>query len=234
MDQTEEHFSAEAWRDCFTRMEAVLRRPLSPEQQAELQQFSALLLQANRRFNLMGPSAEKDLLTRHLLDAVPLLPFFTPEARVADLGSGGGVPGLVLAILCHPPQTIHLIESIQKKARFLEQVVEQLRLGDRVRVFALRAERLGTAEKNTYDLVISRAVGTLAYGAELAWGLLRPGGAYLALKGHNHPLEVAEWQRSPLYRLYHPPQIHPTLEERGGVIVRLHKSGARSHALPGR
>lgn len=223
MDQTESAFPHVAWQSCFAQMEAVLGRALSARQREDLQQFGTLLLQANRQFNLMGPSAERDLLTRHLLDAVPLLPFFTAEARVADLGSGGGVPGLVLAILCQPPQRIHLIESIQKKARFLEQVVQQLALEDRVQVFALRAEQLGTTEKNAYDLVVSRALGSLVYGAELAWGLLRPGGAYLALKGKNHALDVAEWQRNPVHRLYQPPHIHPTPGEGGGVILRLDK-----------
>ncbi len=204
-------------------MEAFLGRSLSERQRADLQQFSLLLWEANQQFNLMGPSAATDWLSRHLLDAVPLLPFFTARAQVADLGSGGGVPGLVLAILSHPPQTIHLIESTIKKARFLEAVVAQLALQDRVRVFPLRAEQLGSEGKNAYDLVVSRALGSLAYGAALAAPLLRPGGAYLALKGRQHPQELAEWRQSPLRRLFQEPQIHPAMGEGGGVIIRLLK-----------
>ncbi|MEO5363896.1 MAG: 16S rRNA (guanine(527)-N(7))-methyltransferase RsmG [Magnetococcus sp. DMHC-8] len=226
MDQNTTPFSPEAWQTCFARMETLLGWTLSERQRHDLQRFAFLLLQANRQFNLMGPSAETDLLTRHLLDAVPLLPFVPPQARVADLGSGGGVPGLVLAILFCPPQTIHLIESIQKKSRFLGQVVGELALQDRVQVVARRAEQLGAAEKNSYDLVVSRALGSLAHGAALAAGLLRPGGAYLALKGRNHLLEVAEWRRSPIRHLFQEPQIHPATGEGGGVVVRLPKRAA--------
>ncbi|MBF0462220.1 MAG: 16S rRNA (guanine(527)-N(7))-methyltransferase RsmG [Magnetococcales bacterium] len=216
-------FSPEAWSDCFARMEQILGWSLSVRQRADLQQFSRLLLQANRQFNLMGPSITTDLLDRHFLDAVPLLAHFSASACVADLGSGGGVPGLVLAILCRPPQTIHLVESIQKKARFLETVVEQLALGDRVRVLAMRAEQLGAQEKKAYDLVISRALGSLAYGAELAHPLLRPTGAYLALKGRNHAEDVAGLRLSPVGRLFQTPQIQPVAVAGGGVIVRLNK-----------
>ncbi|MBF0162216.1 MAG: 16S rRNA (guanine(527)-N(7))-methyltransferase RsmG [Magnetococcales bacterium] len=225
MDQTEWGFSQQAWAACFGQMESCLGQALSAVQRDHLQQFSQLLLQTNRQFNLMGPSVATDLLTRHFLDAIPLFAFFSGQAQVADLGSGGGVPGLVLAILCQPPQSLHLIESIHKKARFLERVIDVLGLGDRARVFAQRAEQLGAAQKNAYDLVISRAVGSLAYGAELAYPLLRPGGAYLALKGRNHKEDTAQLARSPVGRLFQPPQIHPAWGEDGGVIVRMNKAG---------
>lgn len=229
MDVTKMHFTPEAWQDCFARMESFLGWPLSAQQCAALQQFSLLLLQANRQFNLMGPSAETDLLTRHFLDAVPLLPFFKPSDRVADLGSGGGVPGLVLAILAPPSLSLHLIESTQKKARFLESVVEQLALGDRVRVFALRAEQLGAENKNSYDLVVSRAIGTLLYGATVACPLLRPGGAYLALKGENYPKDLEQLRQSPVQNLFQRPQIYPAMGEGGAVVVQLKKRDDLPH-----
>lgn len=229
MDSETMHFSPEAWQSCFARMERFLGRSLSAQQCAALQRFSLLLLQANRQFNLMGPSAEKDLLTRHFLDAVPLLPFFKPGDRVADLGSGGGVPGLVLAILAPPPFSLHLIEGTQKKARFLESVVEQLALGDRVRVFALRSEQLGAEEKNSYDLVVSRAIGTLLYGATLASPLLHPGGAYLALKGENHAKDLEQLRQSPIQHLFQPPKVFPAMGEGGGVVVQMKKRVDLSH-----
>ncbi|MEO5340601.1 MAG: 16S rRNA (guanine(527)-N(7))-methyltransferase RsmG [Magnetococcus sp. MYC-9] len=217
------HFSPEAWQDCFARIESFLGRALAERQREDLQQFSRLLLQANAQFNLMGPSVATDLLTRHFLNAVPLLPFMADDARVADLGAGGGVPGVVLAILSHPPQTIHLIESIHKKSRFLEGVIEELALQERASVLAGRAEQLGAEKKNAYDLVISRAVGSLTYGAALAHPLLRAGGAYLALKGRNHAEDVAQLANTPTGRLFQPPRIHPALGEEGGVVVCLVK-----------
>ncbi|MBF0184278.1 MAG: 16S rRNA (guanine(527)-N(7))-methyltransferase RsmG [Magnetococcales bacterium] len=223
MDSLATPFTATAWQACFARMEQISGRPLTSRQCSDLQQYSQMLLEANRHFNLIGPSAVENLLSRHLLDALPLLPFLPPKARVADLGSGGGLPGIVLAILSQPPQRIHLIESIGKKARFLQEVVTQLALSDRVRVSAQRAEALGAAEKKTYDRVVSRALGSLRYGGELAAPLLRPGGAYLVLKGRNHADEFAEWRRAPVSRLFQEPVVHALHDEGDSVIVQLIK-----------
>ena len=179
------------------------------------------MLQANRRFNLMGPSAEKALLSRHLLDAIPLLTFFDTDSRVADVGSGGGVPGIVLAILSQPPCTIHLMEGVSKKAFFLHHVVRTLGLQERVRVFASRVEQLGVEEQHAYDFVVSRALGSLSYGAQLAHTLLRPGGTYLTLKGRNHLTDLDGLRQSPIHRVFHTPRIHPIRGEGDGVVVQL-------------
>ncbi|MBF0401921.1 MAG: 16S rRNA (guanine(527)-N(7))-methyltransferase RsmG [Magnetococcales bacterium] len=216
-------FTPAAWQSCFARMEQFLGWSLSARQRAGLQHYSLLLLQANQQFNLMGPSAAGNLLTRHFLDAVPLFPFMGPAARVADLGAGGGVPGVVLAILAQPPQTLHLIESRQKKARFLEQVVAELALGDRVQVFAVRAEQLGAEQKSSYDLVVSRALGSLLYGATLARPLLSPTGSYLALKGDGHGQDLEQFQQSSLQAFFQRPQVYPAMGEGGGVVVRLQR-----------
>ncbi|WP_193771041.1 16S rRNA (guanine(527)-N(7))-methyltransferase RsmG [Candidatus Magnetaquicoccus inordinatus] len=223
MDHLAIPYTESAWLACFTSMEEILGHALSDQQKLDLQRYSALLLATNQRFNLIGPSAVDNLLTRHLLDALPLLQFFPKKARVADIGSGGGLPGIVLAILCQPTQWIHLIESIQKKASFLQQVISELALRNRAAVSAQRAEQLGLAEKRSYDLVVSRALGSLHYGAELAAPLLRSGGAYLALKGRNHAEEFSAWRQAAISRLFHDPVVHPLDQQGDGVIVRLVK-----------
>ena len=221
MDQWLAGYTLEAWQVCFRRMEALLGRPLSDQQCVDLQRYSTLLMQANQQFNLMGPSAERDFLSRHLLDSVPLMPYFAEQARVADIGSGGGLPGIVLAILSAPSQTIHLIESVSKKARFLQGVVEELVLQERARVFAVRVEHWDKAEQNSYDYVVSRALGSLVYGAQLACLLLRPGGVYLALKGRTYAADIEVLRKDSTQRFFQEPQIFPALEEGGGVIVQL-------------
>ena len=221
MDQGLAGYTLEAWQLCFRRMAALLGRPLSDRQCVDLHRYSILLMQANQRFNLMGPSAERDFLSRHLLDSVPLMPFFAEQARVADIGSGGGLPGIVLAILFSPSQTIHLIESVSKKARFLQGVVAELALQERTRVFALRAEHWDKAEQNAYDYVVSRALGSLVYGARLSRLLLRPGGAYLALKGRTYAADIEVLRKDPVQRFFREPQVFSALEEGGGVIVQL-------------
>ena len=214
-------FSDVAWRGCFRQMETILGRSLSSQHCLDLQRFSQLLLQANRRINLMGPSAEKDLLSRHMLDSVPLLPLIAQEKRIADIGSGGGFPGIVVAILLQPPCTIHLIESVSKKASFLQYVVVELGLQERVQVSAQRVEQLGEADGHNYDVVVSRALGSLTYGAKLAQRLLRPGGYYLALKGQKHKVELEDFGHDPVECLFQKPEVYPTVAKGGGVIIRL-------------
>lgn len=106
-----------------------------------------------------------------------------PAAGIVDLGSGGGFPGLPLIAAC-PEAGGRLIESVAKKARFLETVVAATGLAERVDVLALRAESLAVdrARSGRQDVVTARAVAPLAELVELAFPLLRPGGTLIAWK----------------------------------------------------
>ena len=152
-----------------------------------LGRYLDLLLDANRTMNLTRivdrPSAE----VQHVGDALTLLPFL-PAAphRLADVGSGGGVPGIPLAI-ARPDAQVLLIESTKKKAAFLRAAAEQLGLQN-VRVTERRAEdvgRVGSPERDAFDVVIARAVGTLDWLAEWCLPLARKGGKVLAMKGQK-------------------------------------------------
>ena len=194
--------------------------PLSPQQKEDLSHYGRLLLTGNKKENLIGPLAEKELLSRHFLDAVPLLNFFGANDTIADVGTGAGLPGLILAILSQPPRQIHLIEASTKKARFLRSVVTSLSLEDRVTVLASRSEQLGEQQKNAYNFVVSKALGDLAYGALLAKPLLKLGGCYLALKGQNHLNDIIQFNtKKRIRRFFQEPQIHPTSGD--GVVVSL-------------
>ena len=104
---------------------AFLRRlGVSPSRLADVDHYRLLLEAANSRMNLVGVSTIADFWRRHFLDSAQLLSF-APQAKVwADLGSGAGFPGLILAILLKdaPEASIHLVESVTKRCRFLEQV----------------------------------------------------------------------------------------------------------------
>ena len=216
-------FSPADWERCFTQLGALLGQPVTPGQQKGLVDFCAHLQQWNRVHNLIGPAAQRELLDRHILDSAQLLPFLGAAVRIADMGSGGGFPGLVLAILSHPPRRIGLIESAGKKSRFLAHVIRALELDDRACLLPMRAERVGELEKSAYDLVVSRALGRFAMTAALAWPLLRPGGAYLAIKGRQVQKELAEWARHPKNSGFWAPVIHRPAAAGDGVIVRLEK-----------
>lgn len=163
--------------------------------------YLGLLLEANKTVNLTAIRDPDEAWHRHILDALSLLPILAGElgegARLADVGSGGGVPGIPLAIVLEGAiqgLRVTLIESTGKKARFLEAVIERLGLSH-VRVVQARAERLGQDRANhreKYDAVIARAVGRLAIVAELTVPLARKGGLVLLVKGQRADEELAE------------------------------------------
>ena len=147
--------------------------------------FVRLLLDANARVNLTRIVEPQAVARLHLLDALSALPVIDELAPVhtLDLGSGGGVPGIVLA-LARPGVPWTLVDSVRKKADAMRGFVSALELAGIV-VVAERAEILGRdpAHRDRYDLVTARACATLPVLAEYALPLVRVGGAVLAWKG---------------------------------------------------
>lgn len=159
-----------------------------------VERFVLLLLEANARLNLTRV-VEPDALARvHLLDSLAALPLIDALAprRALDLGSGGGVPGIVLA-LARPEVQWTLVDSVHKKADAMRSFVEALGLPN-VEVIAERAEILGRdgAARGSFDLVTARACAALPVLVEYALPLLRLGGTLIAWKG---PISSDELRR---------------------------------------
>lgn len=150
-----------------------------------VERFVALLLDANRRVNLTRVTEPGDVARLHLLDALAALPHLDAAAAelVIDLGSGGGVPAIPLA-LARPAVSWSLVDSVRKKSAILAEFAADLELAN-VTVLPERAEALGrdTAHRERYDLVTARACAPLPVLAELALPLARVGGSLLAWKG---------------------------------------------------
>lgn len=147
--------------------------------------YAGLLLEANRRLNLTRVTVPAEVARLHLLDslaALPLLDALGPTTAI-DLGSGGGVPGIPLALARLEVRWV-LLDSVRKKAEALREMVRELGLSN-VAVEAERAEVLGRAveHRERYDLVAARACAPLPVLAELALPLLAVGGTLLAWKG---------------------------------------------------
>jgi len=164
---------------------------LTPEQTARLLDFMAELRRWNRKINLIGPARPPEDLVLHLLDSLAPRPFLPAEPlRVLDLGSGAGLPGLVLKIL-RPDWTVTLAEAQAKKAAFLRQAARLLNLTG---LDVLQA-RLGPdhpdAPRLAFDLITARAFGPLAELLPLAAPFLQPGGRLLAYKGPRADRELA-------------------------------------------
>ncbi len=180
---------------------------LTPEQIDRFRRYTQLLLEANRRVNLTALRDENALIAKFHLDALALIPVIAgaaglaPDAlcarawRAADVGSGGGAPAIPLAI-AWPALRYTLIESIAKKARFLEQAAAALGLN--LTVVNARAEDAGRASEHRagYDLVTARAVAALPTLVELTLPLARVGGLIVLPKGPRAPQEVAAAARA--------------------------------------
>lgn len=161
--------------------------PCAQEQAAAMCAHLALVEEANASFNLTTVNPEEAVVV-HLLDSAVAAPFLgrAPLGPFADLGSGGGFPGVPLAILSG--REVTLVESVKKKAAFLERVVAGLRLKATVR--AVRAEELAEERRGVFAAITARALSSLPSLVELASPLLLKDGLLVCLKGSPSEEEV--------------------------------------------
>ena len=161
----------------------ALRAELPPGFGDAAEAYVRLLLEANARLNLTRVVTPDAVARLHLLDALAALPLLPASSeRALDLGSGGGVPGIILA-MARPSVRWTLVDSVRKKTEALRAFVEALGLGN-VEVRAERAELLGRGpSRESFDLVTARACAALPVLTEYALPLLRVGGTLVAWKG---------------------------------------------------
>lgn len=156
-----------------------------------LRAFAADLGERGETLGLIGPLEPPRLWTRHLLNSAVLAPLIAPGARVADIGTGGGMPGLVLAIV-RPDAHFSLVEPMERRCAWLSEQVERLGL-ENVEVKRGRAEEYHDAFE--VDQLTARAVTALRKLVPIATPLLRDGGELLLLKGSSVADEIDAAQK---------------------------------------
>ena len=161
---------------------------------ADLERYLAMLAAESGRMNLVGPSALAEFWPRHAWDCAQLLPLLVGAVTVADIGAGAGFPGIVLAVLLkgRPGARVHLVESVAKRARFLQTVVDALDLP--ATVHNVRSEALSPAP--AVEVVTARACAPLPRLLDFAAPFLKAGARGLFLKGRSAPEELAEARRT--------------------------------------
>ena len=164
---------------------AELGLSLSAAQQQTLLDFHAGLLKWNRAYNLTAVRDPEQMMIRHILDSLTVVPWVRP-GEVLDVGTGAGLPGVVLAIVC-PDVRVTCLDGNGKKIRFIRQMVMELQLGAVTPVQA-RAEDFTGA----FNQITSRALATLAEMVGWTEHLLAPQGEWLAMKGQYPSTELAE------------------------------------------
>lgn len=148
--------------------------------------FAELLAQEGELRGLIGPRELPKLWTRHVLNSAAVAEFLPETGSLADVGSGAGLPGMVLALM-RPELEVHLIEPMQRRVEWLGEVVDELDL-DNVTVHQARAEELHG--DLVVETVTARAVAALEKLARICLPLVASGGRLLAQKGQRAPAEV--------------------------------------------
>ena len=164
---------------------------LSGDQIEKNLSYLKLLLETNQEYNLTSITDTKEATIKHLLDSLSIYQLLEGET-IADKGSGGGTPGIPLAI-AFPKKKFLLVESKQKKAAFLVGAVKQLKLKN-VRVINKRAEEV-TATRAP-ETIISRALGSLDYFIDVAGHLLPKKGKAIAMKGKAEKFKLEKTSKN--------------------------------------
>ena len=177
------NFDEPAWKSKLAAGAAELQVPLDDAQVDKLWRLGLRLRERNEHVNLTSIVSPEGILTLHMLDSLSIAPDLLEATTVLDVGTGGGFPGLPLAIAC-PQREFLLIDGTQKKIRFVNDAIEALGITN-AKAVAVRAEDL---DETTFDAVIVRAVGTIADVLHNAGHLVSPEGRLIAMKG-RHPAD---------------------------------------------
>lgn len=171
---------------------------ITDEQLEKFDKFTELMLYWNERISLTSITEEEEIIDKHYVDSLTLLKTELIEGhlKVLDLGTGGGYPGIPLKIMNNALE-MTLLDSRLKKIEYLDNIVETLGFND-LELIHSRAENLGQdpAYRETYDLVVSRAVANLSSLAEYCLPFLKIGGYFIAMKGSDYESEVNEAKKA--------------------------------------
>ena len=172
--------------------------PLTAEQIGQFSVYHEMLLDWNTRMNLTALTAPEDVAVKHIIDSLTAYDaaLFDGARTLIDVGTGAGLPGIPLAVYA-PHLTVTLLDSLNKRVRFLTEVTAAMGLQN-VRCIHARAEEAArTAEhRAAYDIVVSRAVARLTVLLEYTLPFVRVGGTLLALKGRAYAEEQKEARRA--------------------------------------
>ena len=168
----------------------------TPQQLEQFTHYYELLVETNKVMNLTAITEPEDVAVKHMIDSLLAYEADMAGKTLADVGTGAGFPGVPLKIYC-PSLKVTLIDSLGKRLRFLQQVIDELGLKG-IRCEHLRAEDAGRNKKHReqYDLVTARAVARLSVLAEYCLPLAKKGGSFIALKGSKFAEEIAEGENA--------------------------------------
>lgn len=155
---------------------------LTDDKLDKLQKYYEILITENQKYNLTAITKEEDVYLKHFYDSLTLTKIIDLNTQsLCDIGTGAGFPGIVLKIV-YPTLKVTLLDSTEKKCKFLQKVIDSLELKD-IEVINERAEIFSKENREKYDIVTSRAVAPLKHLLEYSIPLVKVNGFYIAMKG---------------------------------------------------
>jgi 16S rRNA (guanine527-N7)-methyltransferase len=163
-----------------------------PERQAEIRAFAEFLATAGIERGLIGPREGERIWERHIFNCLPVTELIPQGASVFDIGSGAGLPGIVIA-LARPDLKVTLIEPLERRVEFLKEATA----GSDIEVIRGRAQDV----KKTAEYVTARAVAPLEKLKKMSWHMVKTGGALLAMKGESAATEMVGVKNAVLHEI---------------------------------
>ncbi len=208
-------------------------REILDANEARLRRYVSLLAKANELARLTGPSDEETLWRAHVADCASALPLLPARGAVIDVGTGGGLPGIVWAV-CRPGLNVTLLDSITRKCALVEKIAAAMGLSN-VTVVCSRSEDYAKKYAERFDAAAARAVCASGVLAEYLTPFVRRGGKLLAFKGPKAAEELApaagKWKA---LGLSEPRLVSYELEDMERFVVVWDKAGATPKGIPRR
>lgn len=168
----------------------------SMEQTEQFFEYMKLLIEWNEKINLTAITEPEEIITKHFIDSLTILKYIKNDYKVVDVGTGAGFPGIPLCIM-NPTLKMTLVDSLNKRLIFLQEVVNTLKLKN-IEIVHGRAEELGQNIKyrETFDIATSRAVANLSTLSEYLIPLVKINGKIISMKASNAKQEIDEAQNA--------------------------------------
>lgn len=170
---------------------------LTDKQLSRFEMYKQLLVEWNEKINLTAITEDYEVITKHFIDCLEIVKYIDKKSNIIDVGTGAGFPGIVIAIYFENDISITLLDSLNKRLIFLQEVVDKLQL-ENITITHGRAEEMAHKEefREQYDVVVSRAVANLCVLLEYDSPYMKVNGKCLLMKGDKVESEVTESKKA--------------------------------------
>ena len=180
----------------MSKKSKILGVRFSVEQIEQFYKYMNLLIEWNEKMNLTAITEPKEIILKHFIDSITILKYIDDNSKLVDVGTGAGFPGVPLSIM-NPTLKITLVDSLNKRLIFLQEVVKELNLKN-IEIVHARAEEFGQNKnyREKFDIATSRAVANLATLSEYLVPLVKIGGKIISMKASNAQEEINDAQKA--------------------------------------